>query len=69
MLQAYQVGGFKNQQNQTITYVRVNGRNCSATTRYVLKPGFKEFTLPRLASREIAYYSAIHLISSSCRIN
>ena len=69
MLQAYQVGGFKNQQNQTITYFRVNGRNCSATTKYVLKPGFKEFMLPRLVSREIAYYNGIRLISSSCRIN
>ncbi len=56
-------------QNQTITDVRVNGKSCTAATQYVLKPGFKEFTLPRLASREIGYYTGVHVTSSSCRID
>jgi hypothetical protein len=46
-------------QSYQILRITVTGPNtCVAKVDYVLKPGFTEYTLPRLVSGEIAYYTA-----------
>jgi hypothetical protein len=55
-------------QNQTIIDVRVSGASCQVSVKYVLKPDFKEFMLPRLVTRELAYYDSPRVLSTSCQI-
>jgi hypothetical protein len=56
-------------QNWSIMTVTVTGeQSCQVTIQHVLKPGYREFTLKRFVSREIAYYSRVTVTSSSCQI-
>jgi len=55
-------------QHRIITDVLVNGRSCTATTRYVLKPGFRQYAMPRLTTGEMASWENARVISSSCTI-
>jgi hypothetical protein len=56
-------------QNWTIITIAVGGeKSCSATIGHVLKPGYREFTFPRVGDRRIAYFTQPRVVESSCQI-
>jgi hypothetical protein len=56
-------------QNSTIITITVTGeKSCQAAIDYVLKPGYREFTLRMMANQQLAYYRNVRTISSSCEI-
>jgi hypothetical protein len=56
-------------QNSTVITVSVTGeRSCQVTIGHVLKPGYREFTFPRVGSRQIAYFNQPRAVESTCQI-
>lgn len=53
-------------QHQVIMTLTTHGESCAVDVRFKLKPGFKEFKVRRISTRDWGFYSRYGLVASSC---
>jgi uncharacterized protein (DUF2147 family) len=57
-------------QNRTVITISVTGeKSCQATIGHVLKPGYREFTFPRVGNRQIAFFTQPRAAGSTRQID